>query len=77
MRKAEGIAHTAKAISAPKGLQKSPCPMEIGYGRLLGGGRGGGGKEVAGAKRPLFLADGTRNTLDVFFNDCVQNCVPW
>lgn len=51
--------------------------MEIGYGRLLGGGRGGGGKEVAGAKRPLFLANGTRNTLDVFCNDCVQNCVPW
>lgn len=51
--------------------------MEIGYGRLLGGGRGGGGKEVAGAKRPLFLANVTRNTYDVFFNDGVQNCVPW
>lgn len=42
MRKAEGKAHTAKAISAPTGATKSPCPMEIGYGRLLGGGRGGG-----------------------------------
>lgn len=51
--------------------------MQIGYGRLLGGGRGGGGKEVAGAKRPLFLANGTRITLDVFINDGVQNCVPW
>lgn len=71
MRKAEGKAHTAKAISALKGLPKSPCPKLIRHGRLLGGGRGGGGKEVAGAKRPLFLADGTRNTLDVFFNDCV------
>ena len=77
MRKAEGKAHTAMAISAPKGLPKSPCPKIIGHGRLLGGGRGGGGKEVAGAKRPLFLANVTRNTYDVFFNDGVQNCVPW
>ena len=50
--------------------------MEIGYGRLLGGGRGGGGKEVAGAKRPLFLAYGTRNTFEVCFYDVIQNCVP-
>lgn len=77
MRKAEGKAHTAKAIQTRMGLPKSPCPKIIGHGRLLGGGRGGGGKEVAGAQRPLFLANGTRITLDVFFNDGVQNCVPW
>lgn len=72
MRKAEGKAHTAKAISAPTGATKSPCPMEIGYGRLLGGGRGGGGKQVAGAKRPLFLANGTRNTIEVCFYDVIE-----
>ena len=49
--------------------------MEIGYGRLLGGGRGGGGKEVAGAKRPLFLANGTRNTFEVCFYDVIKKCV--
>ena len=49
--------------------------MQIGYGRLLGGGRGGGGKEVAGAKRPLCLAYGSRNTFEVCFYDVVEKCV--
>ena len=71
MRKAEGKAHTAKAITAPNGATKKPMPEVIRDGRLLGGGRGGGGKEVAGAKRPLFLAYGTRNTFEVCFYDVI------